>query len=125
MRSSAYFGHLGFMGIALCLALAATGIASAITREQAIDECKRSAGRPIFQACMKGAGGNRDACFESARPAVQQCVRGKVGNVRDPNSPGFRRWCARATGGSNVMFAQREAAGCFAMPARDHSSAHH
>ena len=116
MGGSVRFGHFASIGIALCFAFAATGSAAAFTREQAIQDCKRSAGRPVYLACMKGAGANHGACFESARPAVRQCVRNKW-----VHSPQYHRWCTMATGTyqNDKSFARREAAGCFHAPSPD------
>ena len=68
MRSAVHFCHFKFMGIALCLTLAVVDGALAATRQEMIDACKRSVGRPIVLTCMKGAGATRDACFDWRDP---------------------------------------------------------
>ena len=45
-----------------------------LTKEQAIENCRNSVGRPIVQACMRGGGGSIEACREQATPKVKACV---------------------------------------------------
>ena len=60
------------------LALAATcANAFALSKEQAIANCRESVGRPIVMACMQRAGGgeaNFARCRETAVPKVKACV---------------------------------------------------
>jgi CHAT domain-containing protein len=53
------------------------GRASALTMEQATENCRNTVGRPIVQACMKaqGAGGNLEACRAQATPQVRACIQ--------------------------------------------------
>ncbi len=65
----------GLAGMALGLALAGAQQASALTKEQAIENCRASVGRPIVQACMAGnRNGDREACRALATPKVRACV---------------------------------------------------
>jgi tetratricopeptide (TPR) repeat protein len=56
------------------------GQALALSKEQAIANCRETVGRPIVQACMQGLGrgGDREAnlarCREGASPKVRACV---------------------------------------------------
>ena len=68
---------------ALLALLATTGScvqALALSREQAIANCRETVGRPIVQACMRGLGGGGDReanlarCREGASPKVRACV---------------------------------------------------
>ena len=112
-----------FGAVTLCCALIAIGNASALTREQAREECRSSAGRPVFRACMQ-RGGSPEACKEEARPNVQRCVRGKMASAGSAGSQvagprrgdrQFERWCRRPVGvhAGETKFNMKEAAGCF------------
>src|SRR5262249_11849870 len=63
------------------IALVATSIcleqASALTQEQAVENCRATVGKPIVQACMPapGKGGNLEACRAQATPKVRACVQ--------------------------------------------------
>ena len=116
MRDWVRHSRFASVGLALCFLLVATESAPAFNRAEAIEECKRSVGRPIYLACMKGAGASHASCYESARPAARQCVLSKW-----RQSPQFRRWCTRPTGTyqNDKSFARREAVGCFREPAHD------
>src|SRR5579862_9105887 len=72
-------------GFIASLALAATcGGAFALSKEQAIANCRETVGRPIVLACMQGTGGGRGGggdreanfarCRETAVPRVKACV---------------------------------------------------
>jgi CHAT domain-containing protein/tetratricopeptide (TPR) repeat protein len=66
---------LRLAGLALGLALAGTQNASALSKEEAIENCRASVGRPIVQACMAGnRNGDREACRALATPKVRACV---------------------------------------------------
>ena len=43
-------------------------------RQAAIKKCRKSAGRPIFLACVRN-GGSQDNCKSEATPSVRACVR--------------------------------------------------
>src|SRR6185369_13565012 len=60
---------------AVSIVVFAVAPASAVDPKQVIEGCRESVGRPIVMACMKGGGGNLDACREKARPKVQACVQ--------------------------------------------------
>jgi CHAT domain-containing protein len=46
----------------------------ALDKEQAIENCRASKGKPAYMACMQG-GGSHEACFGKAKGIVQACVR--------------------------------------------------
>ena len=52
--------------------------ASAVERNQAIEKCRNTVGKPIVTACMH-RGGSLETCRESARPEVQLCVKSAMG----------------------------------------------
>ena len=60
--------------IALIMLLAGASHGNALTKEQAIENCRNSVGRPIVQACVRAGGGSIEACREQARPKVRACV---------------------------------------------------
>jgi CHAT domain-containing protein len=47
---------------------------SALEKNQAIENCRASSGKPAYMACKQG-GGTHEACFGKARAIVQSCVR--------------------------------------------------
>src|SRR5579863_2003491 len=65
-------------GLIAGLALAGTcASAIALSKEQAIANCRETIGRPIVMACMRGSGGgeaNFQRCRETAVPKVKACV---------------------------------------------------
>src|ERR1700755_1807437 len=65
-------------GLLASLAVVATcGSASALSKEQAIANCRESVGRPLVIACMRASGGgeaNFARCREGATPKVKACV---------------------------------------------------
>jgi CHAT domain-containing protein len=68
-------GKSKLAALALGLTLAATQHASALTKDQAVENCRASVGRPIVQACMAGnKNGDREACRALAMPKVRACV---------------------------------------------------
>ena len=54
------------------------GVLSEGARQAAIQKCKKSAGRPVFQTCMQN-GGSQDNCRSEATPSVRACVRRTLG----------------------------------------------
>jgi CHAT domain-containing protein len=74
-------GHIAryyFQGvIVFCVAATAVFANSqlfALEKDQAIENCRASSGRPAYMACKQG-GGTHEACFGKARAIVQSCVR--------------------------------------------------
>ena len=68
-----YFrGFLVFCVVAA--AVFANSRLSALDKNQAIENCRASSGKPAYMACMQ-SGGTHDACFGKARAIVQSCVR--------------------------------------------------
>ena len=68
-------GKFRLAGLVLGLAFAGSQHASALTKEEAIENCRASVGRPIVQACMAGnRNGDREACRALATPKVRACV---------------------------------------------------
>jgi len=65
------FGLIASVGL---LMLAGTGLGLALTKEEAIENCRATIGRPIVQACMRGGGGNIETCRAQATPKVRACV---------------------------------------------------
>ncbi|HZT27497.1 MAG TPA: CHAT domain-containing tetratricopeptide repeat protein [Pseudolabrys sp.] len=61
------------LGVGLVLAMG-TQQSLALTKEQAIENCRMSVGRPFVQQCMHGGNGDREGCREKARPHVRACV---------------------------------------------------
>jgi CHAT domain-containing protein len=51
---------------------------SALTLEQARENCRESVGKPIVQSCMRGGGGSLEACRATAVPKVRACVEGAL-----------------------------------------------
>ncbi len=47
---------------------------SALEKDQAIESCRNSSGKPAYAACKQG-GGTHEACFAKARSIVQSCVK--------------------------------------------------
>ena len=67
-------GRIWFVGLALLLLNAATREASALTKEQAIEDCRASVGRAFVQQCMHGGNGDREGCRAKAFNIVRGCV---------------------------------------------------
>ena len=60
--------------------------ASAVERNQIVEHCRATVGRPVYTACMR-SGGSDEACRSSARPRVSACVSAMGGQ------PGMRTFC--------------------------------
>src|SRR6266496_1736690 len=60
---------------AAAFVLLAAAPASAVDREQVIESCRNSVGKPIVMACMRSGGGSLEACRGTAKPKVQACVQ--------------------------------------------------
>ncbi len=56
--------------------------ADALERNQAIENCRSSVGKPIVMACMRAGGGSLEACREKARPTVKACVQSAMAASR-------------------------------------------
>ena len=52
----------------------ASSQAFALTKEAAIERCRMTVGRPIVMDCMRGGGGDLEACRAKASPKVRACV---------------------------------------------------
>ena len=66
----------GFIGN-LILLVTCGSAGAALTKEQAIANCRETVGRPIVMACMRASGGgeaNFARCRENATPKVKACV---------------------------------------------------
>src|ERR1700676_5468149 len=74
------FGFVAPGLIALVAIFAASERASALSQEQARENCRQTIGRPIVQACMQGRGKGPDReanlaqCRASATPKVHACA---------------------------------------------------
>ena len=64
---------IGLAGLALGLLLAGAQTASALTKEAAIENCRATIGRPLFQACNR-SGGDMAKCQEAAHAKMRACV---------------------------------------------------
>jgi len=64
----------GFIVFCVATAVFANSQLFALDKEQAIENCRASSGRPAYMACMQG-GGTHEGCFGKARAIVQSCVR--------------------------------------------------
>jgi CHAT domain-containing protein len=67
-------GAIALIGVAFMLVLSSAEQAGALTKEQAVENCRNSVGRPIVQACMRGGGGSLETCRERAKSKVRACV---------------------------------------------------
>jgi CHAT domain-containing protein len=70
----AHARHIWRAGLALLLALICAQQALALTKEQAVENCKNTVGRPFFKSCMHGGGGGREACKALVKPKVHDCA---------------------------------------------------
>ncbi len=71
-RSHGIIREFGLAILALFLLGPDQGLA--LTKEKAVEDCRNSVGRPIVQNCMRGGGGNLEACRSQAAPKVRACV---------------------------------------------------
>src|SRR6266852_9493761 len=69
---SRFIAGIFLIGMSICAEQA-----SALTMEQAVENCRATVGKPIVQACMQaqGKGGNLEACRAQATPKVRACVQ--------------------------------------------------
>ena len=56
--------------------------ASALEREQAIENCRSTVGKPIVMACLAAGRGNLESCRASAGPRVKACVQSAMAAAR-------------------------------------------
>ncbi len=56
--------------------------ASALEREQAIENCRSTVGKPIVMACLAAGRGNMESCRASAGPRVKACVQSAMAAAR-------------------------------------------
>jgi hypothetical protein len=85
--------RLPAVAAALLVTLAGTGQVLALTKEQAIENCRNTVGRPIVQACMGGRrdSGNIEQCRAQASPKVKACV---IDALSKAHGTGSRSSCA-------------------------------
>jgi CHAT domain-containing protein len=62
------------LGLALLLLAADVRDALALSKEQALEDCRNSVGRPFVQQCVHGGNGDREACRKKAKSHVNACV---------------------------------------------------
>jgi len=62
------------LGAGIVLVGAGVQQVAALTVDQARENCRTTVGKSIVQSCMRGGGGNLEACREKARPRVHACV---------------------------------------------------
>src|SRR6185437_11706237 len=66
---------LGSVGLTLGFTVAGGQFANALTKEDALENCRATVGRPIVQACMRSSRReSREACRAQASPKVRACV---------------------------------------------------
>jgi hypothetical protein len=56
--------------------------ASALDKDQALEKCRATVGKPMVMACMRSGGGNLEACRERATPKVRACVQSAMAASR-------------------------------------------
>ncbi|PPQ44284.1 CHAT domain-containing protein [Rhodopseudomonas palustris] len=85
MQQQAVIVRKCYVGSRLTRGLVAAGViglatspALALTKEAALEQCRMSVGRPIVMECMRGGGGNLEACRARATPRVRACVMAKM-----------------------------------------------
>src|SRR5262247_267755 len=84
------------VGIAVAVTLIAVEQALALTREQALEQCRQTIGRPIVLTCMmrrgKGSGhvGMNEECLAQARPQVRACVQKALNASGRAHVPGAK-----------------------------------
>ncbi len=63
------------IGLTLGLALTSGQASFALTKEDALENCRATVGRPIVHACMRGGHGESlETCRAQATPKVRECV---------------------------------------------------
>lgn len=60
---------------ALLLSLVTTAPVLGLEKNQAIENCRASVGKPTFMSCMQSGGGSPEACKLRSKPRVQACVK--------------------------------------------------
>ena len=75
----------GFIAFCVATAVFANSQLLALDKEQAIENCRASSGRPAYTACMQG-GGTHEGCFGKARAIVQSCVRSAMAAAQPDRS---------------------------------------
>jgi CHAT domain-containing protein len=83
MRRIAGFARTfaSFCIVAAAVLLTTSSQLSALEKDQAIESCRNSSGRPAYAAC-KQSGGTHEACFARSRSIVQGCVRSAMTAAR-------------------------------------------
>ena len=83
MRRIAGFARTfaSFCIVAAAVLLTTSSQLSALEKDQAIESCRNSSGKPAYAAC-KQSGGTHEACFARARSIVQGCVRSAMTAAR-------------------------------------------
>jgi CHAT domain-containing protein len=66
--------EIGLCELTLALSLAGSLQASALTLEQAREDCRMSVGRSAVQSCVRGGQGDREGCRAKVKPLVRACV---------------------------------------------------
>jgi CHAT domain-containing protein/tetratricopeptide (TPR) repeat protein len=68
-------GKFWTIGFTLGLTLVGGQDAFALSKEDALENCRATVGHPLVQACMRGGRGeSREACRAQASPKVRECV---------------------------------------------------
>ena len=69
-------------GAAILFLLFSVISGSALERDQAIENCRSTVGKPIVVACMRAGGGSLEACRATAGPKVKACVQSAMAASR-------------------------------------------
>jgi CHAT domain-containing protein len=69
----AHARHISRAGLALLLASSGAQLALALTKEQALENCRNTVGRPFVMSCIRG-GSNRAACKARVTSKVHDCI---------------------------------------------------
>jgi CHAT domain-containing protein len=92
---------------------------SALEKDQAIENCRASSGKPAYMACKQG-GGTHEDCFGKARAIVQSCVKNAMTSAQ-PKAALFsaEKLSAKpAPGKSSAAEIARDAAASLVAPPR-------
>src|SRR5260370_38609463 len=82
--------------------LFAVAPAHTLELNQAIENCRNTVGKPIVMACMRGGGGNLDACRASPSPKVKACVQSAMMASRPKAAPFDAAKLSRANAGDTA-----------------------
>ena len=92
---------------AATVAILANSPSFALDKDQAIENCRASRGKPVYMACKQG-GGTHEACFGKAKAIVQTCVASAM-NAARPTAPLFsaEKLSKSSSGGGKASEAEK------------------